>query len=411
MTRFKTLLQLNIKRAFKSLFQLVSGAIALIFLVSAIAFYGNEYLYGGISAGEESMSFNVGVVLFDTSSMANTVVEAVTGMSEVTDTFNFVFTDKDTAMNMLTDGELMAVMVIPEDTVNGIMHGDNTPIQVIFPENSGFEAIILKEVTDAAATLLSSAQAGIYSIYDFYYDHDAADYKKDAINRMNMKYINLAATGVSMFDETSVTATGSVPLMTYYISGALVLFMLLLGINCYSCLNRMPPEASKRLSLSGCPVLMQGLADYISIVTVMLTAVGIIIIPAVIIMGVFGMSLSLTGIMAMFIIIPVFVLLSSALIYLISQLTQQNMNRIMITFFVSIAMCFVSGCFIPSIMLPDTLQTVSRLLPAHYMMKLGANLLSGSFDGISLLMCIIYSVVLLIIGVYASHKRLGKELR
>ena len=411
MTRFKTLLKLNIKRAFKSLFQLVFGAIALIFLVSAIAFYGNEYLYGGVASTAEGMSLKLGVVIYDTSSIAGTVTDTVTGMSEVSDTISFVFTDEDTAMSMLKGGELMAVMVIPENTVDGILHGDNTPIQVIFPENSGFEAIILKEVTDAAATLLSSAQAGIYSIYDFYYEHDASDYKKEALDRMNMKYISFAATGISMFDEATVTATGSIPLMTYYVSGALVLFMLLLGINCYSYLGRMSPDASMRLAISGCPVALQGLADYIAIAVIMLAAIGIVIIPTALIAGLFGISLSITGIFALFLIIPVFILLAAALIYLISQLTLQNMNRIMITFFVALAMCFISGCFIPSIMLPDTLQAISRLLPAHYMMKFTAGLLSGSFDGMALIVCILYGAVLFAAGISISHKRLRRELR
>ena len=60
---------------------------------------------------------------------------------------------------------------------------------------------------------------------------------------MNLKYINMAATGMNMFDETTVSATGSTPIMTYYISGALVLFILLLGMNCYTFIARMSPDA------------------------------------------------------------------------------------------------------------------------------------------------------------------------
>ena len=411
MERFKTLLKLNIKRAYKALFQLVFGAIALIFLVSAIAFYGNEYLYGGITSSAQSAGFKLGVVLNDTSPIADTVVNTVTGMSQVSDTISFEFTDEEKAMDMLIDGEVMAVMVIPEDTVHGIMHGDNTPIQVIFPENSGFEAIIIKEVADAAATLLSSAQAGIYSIYDFYDDHGASSYRKEAINRMNLKYINMAATGMNMFDETTVSATGSTPIMTYYISGALVLFTLLLGMNCYTFIARMSPDATKKLSLSGCPIILQGLSDYIAIALVMVTAIGIVAIPAALIMGIFDISLSTTGIVALLLIIPVFILLASALVYFISQLTLQNMNRIMITFFIALVMCFISGCFIPRVMLPDFLQILSKILPAHYMMNLAGSLLAGSFDGIALAMCLVFTIALFLAGCLASHIRLRKELR
>lgn len=421
MERFKTLLKLNIKRAYKSLFQLVLGAIALIFLVSAIAFYGTEYLYGGTYASTKTSDnnssdtsvpmFKLGVVMYDSSTLAGTVTDRITNMSQISDTVGFIFIDEENAMNMLEQGKIMAVLIIPEDTVDGILHGKNKPMQVVFPENSGFEAILLKEVADAAATLLSSAQAGIYSIYDFYDEHDATTHKKDAVNRMNLKYINFTATGMNMFDREEVSATGQIPLMTYYISGALVLFILLLGMNCYSFINRMTPDVAKKLSLSGCPLILQGLSDYIAIVLVMLTAIAVIIAPAILIMNIFGMSLSIAGIFALLLILPVFVLLSSSLIYLISQLTLHNMSRIIITFFISLFMSFISGCFIPYIMLPNAVQFISIFLPARHMMDMSASLLSGSFDIVAFCICLVYTIVLLVFSIICSHIRLKKELK
>ncbi len=414
MERFKTLLKLNLKRAYKSLFQLVLGAIALIFLVSAIAFYGNEYLYGGINDNVNNNRFSLGVVMYDSSTLAGTVTDRITNMSQVSaaaDTITFEFTDENTAMDMLEKGQLMAVIIIPEDTVNGILHGKNEPIQIVFPKNSGFEAILLKEVADAAATLLSSSQAGIYSIYDFYDEHGASSHRKDALNRMNLKYINFAATGMNMFDKEEVSSTGNIPLMTYYISGGFVLFTLLLGINCYAFINNMSPNTAKRLSLSGCPVILQSFSEYISIALVMFTTIIIVIAPSAIIMKIFGMSLDVTGIFSLLLIIPVFVLLAASLVYFISKLTIHNMNRIMITFFMSLTMCFISGCFIPSIMLPDALYDISLLLPSRHMMDMAASMLSGSFNITALLLCLAYTAILLVFSFICSHIRLRKELR
>lgn len=408
MERFKTLLKLNIKRAYKSLFSLVLGTIALIFLVSAIAFCGMEYLY---TSNSNSSIFKLGVVMYDSSTLAGTITDRITNTRQISDTIEFIFTDEDDAMNMLNDGTVMAVLVIPKDTVDGIIHGKNDPIEIIFPKNSGFEAILLKEIADAAATLLSSAQAGIYSIYDFYDEHGATPHKKDAENRMNLKYISFTATGMNMFDKNEVIATGDISLMTYYISGALVLFMLLLGINCYSFIVKTPPNTTKKLSLFGCTIVLQGFASYIAIALVMITTICIVIVPTIGIMNIFGMALSNTGIAALLIIIPIFVLLSSALIYFISELTTHNMSRIMITFFVAVSMCFMCGCFIPTAMLPDTIQFISYFLPARYMMDMAASLFSGSFNTIAFLANIAYTVVLLALSIALSHIRLRKELR
>ena len=66
----------------------------------------------------------------------------------------------------------MAVLIrIPENTVKSIMNGENQPIEIEFPENSGYEAAVFKECADAAVQLLASAQAGIYTIYDFYKEY------------------------------------------------------------------------------------------------------------------------------------------------------------------------------------------------------------------------------------------------
>ena len=410
MIRFNTLLKLNIKRAFKALPQLIFGAIALIFLVSAIAFCGNEFLYGTSDTATDSINLSIGVVLKDDSEMATTIADAILNMPQVTDLVDFHFIDEATAMNMLENDELVAAIVIPEDSAHNITHGKNTPITVIFPEDSGLEAVIIKEVADTLSTMLSSAQAGIYSIYDFYDDHGASDYRRDAIQRMNLKYINLVATNQSMFDTTTVTATGSIPLMTYYICGGLVLFSLLFGINCFSFTKNTVANASKRLSLNSVPLIAQGFSLFTAIFTIQIVTMLIIIIPAVWIMGLFDLKLSSTGIAGLLVIIPLFSLISSSFVYIISQITHHGFARIMLTFFVSLALCFISGCFIPSMMLPKLLQDIGYYLPAYHMISFGSKIMSGDFDSLSFFACIGFGLTLFLAGTCFTFLKRRKEL-
>ena len=113
MTRFKTLLQLNIKRTFRALPQLIFGATALIFLVSAVAFCGNKFLYGTLSEVATGEKFPVGIIMEDTSKIANTVSDALLGMKEVNDNLEIKFTTKDEAISMLEDGSIIAAIHIP----------------------------------------------------------------------------------------------------------------------------------------------------------------------------------------------------------------------------------------------------------------------------------------------------------
>ena len=410
MMRFKTLLQLNIKRAFKALPQLIFGATALIFLVSAVAFCGNKFLYGTISEVASSQKYPVGIIMEDDSLLAGKVTDTLLDMKEVNDYLDLRFTTKEEAITMLEAGELLAAVHIPKDTANNIITGKNTPMNVIFPKDSGFEAVIIKELTDCVTTMLSSAQAGIYSIYDFYDDLDAEEEIDSALLRMNIKYIQVASTGNNMFEKTVVTATGSIPIMTYYICGALVLFSLLFGINCYNCRLNISSYSSKRLSINNTPILAQGLSTYISIAVSQLTTIAIVAIPAVFIMKIFKLSLSGPAIVSLIITIPIFTMISSAFVYLISSLTEHIISQIMITFFITIGMCFISGCFIPTIMLPDIVQTISKLLPAYYMINFSSSFLSGSFDVPSLIMCFVFIILIFIMGLLATLHRRRKEL-
>ena len=410
MTRFKTLLQLNIKRTFRALPQLIFGATALIFLVSAVAFCGNKFLYGALSEMSTGEKFPVGVIMEDDSKIATTVKDALLGMKEVSNNIDIHFTTKEEAITMLEDGSIIAAIHIPKDTAHNIINGTNTPMNIIFPEDSGFEAIIIKELADSATTMLSSAQAGIYSIYDFYEDMDADDHIDDALLRMNLRYITIAATGNHVFERTVVTATGSVPLMTYYICGALVLFIMLFGINCYSIQLTLSSYSSKKLSLSGTPVILQGLSSFIATNLGQLIAICIVATPAVFIMKMFGLKLEGPAIVGLILTIPVFILISAAFVYLISALTEHVTGQIMITFFVTLAMCFISGCFIPTIMLPDIIQSISKLLPTHYMIDFSSSFLSGSFHIQSLLMCLGYTLLLFTLGLVVTILKRRKEL-
>ena len=410
MTRFKTLLQLNIKRTFRALPQLIFGATALIFLVSAVAFCGNKFLYGTLSEVATGEKFPVGIIMEDTSKIANTVSDALLGMKEVNDNLEIKFTTKDEAISMLEDGSIIAAIHIPKDTAKNIINGKNTPMNIIFPEDSGFEAIIIKELADCVTNMLSSSQAAIYSIYDFYEDMDADDMIDDALLRMNLRYISIAATGNHMFDKTVVTATGSIPLMTYYICGALVLFIMLFGINCFNSRLTLSSYSSKRLSLSNTPIVLQGLSSYLSTALGQLTAISIVAVPAVFIIKMFNLSLNGPAVVGLILTIPVFILISSAFVYFIGSLTEHVTGQIMITFFTTLGMCFISGCFIPTIMLPDILQVISKFLPTHYMINFSSSFLSGSFDVLSLFICFGYTILLLSAGLMVTLLKRRKEL-
>ena len=136
----------------------------------------------------------------------------------------------------------------------------------------------------------------------------------------------------------------------------------------------------------------------------------IVAIPAVFIFKMFHLELNTTGTLSLLIIVPLFSLISSAFVFLIAALTKHTTGQIMTTFFATITMCFISGCFIPTIMLPDIVETISYILPTHYMIRFCSSFLSGSFDLFSLIICILYGALIFIAGLLATLSSRRKEL-
>lgn len=410
MNRFGTLTKLNIKKVFHSIVWQVLGAIGLVFLTGAITFCSANFLTA-ISSNADSSPINLAVVMYDESVMAQTISGYITSNEEISSGMLFDFVDETTAMRGLETGTYIAAVIIPTDAVDSIMDGTNTPIQIVFPENSGLEAVIIKEIADAAATLLSSAQAGIYSVYDIYEEYGASQNIDKAVFSMNLKYISFVVGGSRLFEVTETSSTGSLSSLNYYICAGIVLFMLLIGVNYLATAHSLDSITSKKLSLTGTPFILQELSGYISIVVGQLVTLAIVALPAVPILNIFGISISMEYIGLLILVICLFTLVSSGCVYIVSRISRHSLSRIMITFISTLIMCFISGCFVPSLMLPEALDKVGKLVPTTYMMEGLTSAMCGTLNIPALLGCIGYSCILLLVGICSSYLSRRKELR
>ena len=127
--------------------------------MGAVALLAGKLLYGEAAAGRIS----VGVVLPEDDRLAKQAVSMISSLESVKSMCDVSYLDREEALGKLREGELYAVMEVPEGFIQDIINGTNTPVTVILPENAGTESRIFKELTDAGATILGASQAGIYA--------------------------------------------------------------------------------------------------------------------------------------------------------------------------------------------------------------------------------------------------------
>ena len=401
MKRFRIFTGLEIKKSVKTLPRLLIGTVLLFLTVTAIAITANNIL--GKKAGSENNEtdeafVDIGVVCMDDSWIMDLAKGMLLGNKKITGIVNLQFTDYDRAMEGLEENLYMAVVIIPENAVDDIISGDNTPFQVIFPKNAGYEAAAIREVADSAVKLLASAQAGIYSVYDFYGEYNHKLNRADAIKRLNERYIDAVLGLEDFFKDTTVVATGDLDIPEYYALSGIILFMLLFGMNSLAYMEAYKKEIITALEQNGVTIAKQTFSRFLGILciygiisTVIVTAIGI------------GAKLGVLMTIKLFLgMIPV-LMTASAMVLLVQAAVRYKPAAIMIMFLISVFQAFVTGGFIPKMMLPGIIEKIGRCTPAYYMLReLSIIYLEGSGIILNTIMLLLITTVLLALASYAG---------
>ena len=408
MKRFRIFTGLEIKKSVKILPKLLIGTVLLLLTVAAIAITANNIL-GKTEDSEKNESseafVDIGVVCMDDSWIMELAKGMLLGNKKITSVVNLRFTDYDKAMKGLEENDYMAVVIIPENAVDDIISGDNTPFQVIFPKNAGYEAAAIREVADSAVKLLASAQAGIYSVYDFYGEYNHKWSRAGAIKRLNERYIDAVLGLEDFFKDTTVVATGDLDIPEYYTLSGIILFILMFGMNSLAYMEAYKKEIITALEQNGITIAKQTFSRFLGILcvygivdTVIVTAIGI------------GAKLGILMTIKLFLgMIPV-LMTASAMVLLVQSAVRYKPAAIMTMFLISVFQTFVTGGFIPQMMLPEIIEKIGKCTPAYYMLReFSIIYLEGSGIMLNTIILLLITTILLALASSAEERTKGRN--
>ena len=147
-------------------------------------------------------------------------IRYISNMSSTSLSLDFKVMSEENAMRALKQHEVIAVMLFPDDVINGILYGRNDPITVYFSEDDSLSAVFLSELTWSGARMLSAAQAGTYSAAELYTTLGAeAELGKayNDIDILNFNYV-LSRENLYITEET-------LPVFMTYIASAVILLL------------------------------------------------------------------------------------------------------------------------------------------------------------------------------------------
>lgn len=422
--------KLEIKRGLQRIPQMLAGVVVLLFLGGTTALFASRALYGDQAAGR----IPVAVSLPQEELLAKKALSMIASLDSVKSMCDFVYQDRETALEMLGTGEVYAVMEVPEGLVQGIMDGTNAPVRIYFPANAGVESRIFQELTDAGAGILSAAQAGIYAGNQLCGIYGLESQIPRLEQDLNQIFLAYSLPREDYFRYMQVQATGDLDPARFYGVSAYILILLLCGVPVSGYLLPYRPVLGRKLRMAGLGPLTQVLARTVGLGVLLILATGMMVAALaaaplvwIVVQRVTGMAAgplkgsagmvtdtaaftsasggSFSGTPGEASLIRIFFpegagvwdslpdklllagtlilvcLAVAAVVVLLYRLAGNLLGGILLLFLLATVQHYLAGGFLPLVFLPATVKGLAPVLPSGILMDAMAMALTAHWDG------------------------------
>lgn len=364
--------KMELKRACRQIPNMIFGAIMLAGLLGMIALLSGRMLYGDAVSGRVT----VGVVLPEDDAVAKQAVSMISSLDSVRSLCDFQYLEQAEGERRMEQGELYALMKIPEGFVRDIMDGTNTPVTIVFPEQAGLESGLFQALADAGAKLLASAQAGIYAGNELCRTYGLEGSIAELEQDLNRIFLSYSLPRSDYFRHYRVSGTGDVDTLQFYGISIFVLFLLLSVIPVSAYLLPWSTVMRQKLSLAGIGAMSRTFGRILGLT-------GLLLLPALLAAfaavasgvlpggqsgvgfgGPGGAGGGATYVLLVVLMLVCICLGVAAFVMLLYQIAGSLMGGIMLLFLVVTGQHFLAGGFLPQVFLPGTMQAAAPFLPS-----------------------------------------------
>lgn len=360
MNFYLRLLLFEIKRMLRFLPKLLAGALALCLITAVIAFGAVKLMYntGDIDKVTIAISMPEGDIY--TQWMMNIIDD----MESVKELCRFEYTDESQVYEKVKNGTAFGGVVFPERFVQGIVRGENNPAKVITGRENSLEGRLFKELAVTGTNMLSDVQAGVYTVIDEYQKATGEQLKNngDIVKNINMEYVDFILPRERYFEHKVYSATGELTTMEYYTAMGTVLWIMMFGVGLGGIVRQENRGLKDKLYSKGISAPIMYITKVI-VVSLLYTILMCLLAMGVYIWG--GIELSIGLMETVSLLLAIW--LGSSIIVGVYTVFDSAVASALILFLGSIGMCFVSGGFIPTVFLPESVQSISGYMPTAVM--------------------------------------------
>lgn len=312
--------------------------------------------------------------------------------------------DEAVAAKKLAAGEISAYAVIPEGFIEASFEG--VILQIDFYSTTGatgLVSIVKEELSRVISTLLIESQKGTFGVWDSLIDNDMHSRAEGQMDVMSLVYVDYILARDRMYQVNELGIADALGMEGYLLCGLGVLFLLLLCLPFAAQMIPGDPALGRMLCSKRKSAWKQAIFDFLAYGTTLLSLFVIVVLLAIIVMpGVLTFSMVLR-------ILPV-LLFAAAFSFMIYSLSRDIIGGVMLQFFVSLILCFVSGCLYPVYFFPVQVQQLAQWLPTGLARAQLADCITGNTPTWTLPLLLSYCLVMTGIGIVARRQHI-QEVR
>lgn len=391
-----------LKRDFRLFMRCLLPAAALTAIFTAVCVAATLVTVKG--AQEVYTPVKAAVVDCENSLFSRLVVKAVARMDYVADLMDISLSDMDKAMEDLREGELAAVIILPENTVNGILSGTDTRGTIYLLPAAAAHADVVAGAAAFGELMLAAGQYGIFSGEQLIWEQGMeAQLHEDFLNKYNARLMSEALEANSKYFTVQVTdyVDTNMATVSYYALCWLTLLLLLTAMF----FSRLYTEDFKRPTL--CRLRSLGIADGEFLLGKVLYpfTFGLILTAAVLI----GASeIAELNVKALPVLSAIAGVLLAAVVGGFTVMTCENGVSLLAA--LSVAGLILCGGVIPRQLLPDLVLLLGSVTPYGAVSGLLAPIFGGRLDAFSALAALVYSALLpAVVCVRMKRIRIGGD--
>jgi len=383
------------KRAAAMLPMILKRAAALL-LILCMAVGAAVFCVLMTSSHADNSPIRIGYTASD-NTLTDMVVSYVQEMEAIKELCSIERVSKEDGIRLLQEGALSAFVALPDDIVEEILSGKNAPATVYMTDDGAVKNLLFRELADAAVGMLQTAQAEIYAVSYILDDEAYADYALvqklyDDINRFNL---GMVAGRDDLFKPKTVSVTENDTYVVYYASAALAIYMLLAGafFGSFFCLSATWRNMLEKRLYTSRPwqVICAFLAGLMPMVVVTVLPFAALILPPVREQTAVDLSWEVISLIGMSAAMNVLYFM------LLYRILGEKRSALLTIGILAVLQAYLSGCIVPSVLLPDLAYGIGKYLPAAFFKKAFTVILSGEMQKASSAMfgLLVWSIMLL----------------